>query len=68
MDEQNVNNMMQGQDLNRPRLKKVKRPIRRIVPQSPSMSETVVTNSASFILDLLEHPESMRTNAAQRNI
>lgn len=52
MDEQNVNNMMQGQDLNRPRLKKVKRPIRRIVPQSPSMSETVGT------------PQNMQTGSA----
>ena len=40
MDEQNTNSSNQSQDLNRPRLKKVKRPIRRIVPQSPVMSET----------------------------
>ena len=40
MDEQNTNSSNQSQDLNRPRLKKVKRPIRRIVPQSPVMAET----------------------------
>lgn len=40
MDEQNTNSSNQSQDLNRPRLKKVKRPIRRIVPQSPVMPET----------------------------
>lgn len=40
MDEQNTNSSTQSQDLNRPRLKKVKRPIRRIVPQSPVMTET----------------------------
>lgn len=47
-------NVIQGFDPNRPRLKKVKRPIKRIAPQSPSMqsspfnSEKVSTPVAKF--------------------
>lgn len=56
MDEQNTNNNATGQDFNRPRLKKVKRPIRRIVPQTPVMPgessmQPVQTGESTFAVE-----------------